>query len=161
MYKMLPLRTLSRVWGWVNSLELPTAIRTPILKSYAHTFGCNLAEADTEDLQQYKNLREFFRRSLQPGTRPLHGDDNAIVSPSDATILHMISASDVVIEQIKVRSYTIASLLGPNTWTNKESSAEPNLEYQKSLLHHSLRSKPSAPPTHQYYSVIYLAPGDY
>lgn len=79
MYKMLPLRTISRVWGYLNSIELPVAARKPILKAYIETFGCKLEEAYIEDLTQYRNLNEFFRRSLKPGLRPID-QTNGVVS---------------------------------------------------------------------------------
>ena len=79
MYKMLPLRTVSRIWGWINSIELPVIMRSPILRSYVRAFGCNLDEADIDDLRQYRNLNEFFRRSLKPGLRPID-TSNGIVS---------------------------------------------------------------------------------
>lgn len=163
MYKMLPLRSLSRIWGWINSIDLPSAIRTPVLQLYANTFGCNLVEADIDDLKQYRNLGEFFRRSLKPGVRPIHGDENAVVSPADGTILHMGSAKDGLLEQVKGITYTIESFLGPNTWTETESCAEsePSLDYQKSLLKHYQANSPESCPSDLYYCVIYLAPGDY
>ncbi len=79
MYKMLPLRTLSRMWGWINSIELPVIMRSPILRSYVRAFGCNLNEAVIDDLKQYKNLGEFFRRPLKPGIRPIDSS-NGVVS---------------------------------------------------------------------------------
>lgn len=79
MYKMLPLRTLSRMWGWINSIELPVIMRSPVLRSYVLAFGCNLDEAHIDDLKQYKNLGEFFRRSLKPGIRPIDSS-NGVVS---------------------------------------------------------------------------------
>lgn len=164
MYKMLPLRTLSRLWGWINSINLPTVLRTPVLKSYASTFGCNLDEAYIDDLRQYRNLGEFFRRSLKPGVRPIHGSDSDVVSPSDGTILHLGSAKEGFLEQVKGITYTIESFLGPNTWSSSPENGEgnPNLDYQKSLLHHyQSSSSASATPTDLYYCTVYLAPGDY
>lgn len=157
MYKMLPLRTLSRLWGWINSINLPTVLRTPVLKSYANTFGCNLEEADIDDLKQYRNLGEFFRRSLKPGVRPIQGSESDVVSPSDGTILHLGSAKEGFLEQVKGITYTIESFLGPNTWSSREKdTSADNLDYQKSLLHQSTSSA-----TDLYYCTVYLAPGDY
>ncbi len=76
---MLPLRTFSRFWGFLNSVELPVIMRKPILNTYIETFGCNIDEAYIQDLTQYKNLGEFFRRSLKPGVRPID-TANGIVS---------------------------------------------------------------------------------
>lgn len=35
-------------------------------------FSCNLDEIDIDDLNQYKNLSEFFRRALKPDARIIH-----------------------------------------------------------------------------------------
>ncbi|OTF71851.1 phosphatidylserine decarboxylase proenzyme-like protein, partial [Euroglyphus maynei] len=152
MYRMLPLRTLSRVWGWVNSLELPQPVRIPILQSYAAAFGCDINEAFIEDLAQYKNLNEFFRRELKPGLRPIAGAEHDVVSPCDGTVLHMGSARDGLLEQVKGITYTMESFLGPITW--KSSSIDNRSQsYQQCLLQNN--------DTDLYHCVIYLAPGDY
>lgn len=72
----LPLRNLSRVWGYVNSFELPIWIRPYGFWLYAHVFGCNLDEIEPSDLKKYASLGDFFYRKLKPGVRPV---DNAIL----------------------------------------------------------------------------------
>ena len=156
MYRLLPLRTLSRIWGWINSLDLPTSIRLPILRTYARAFGCNLDEALVDDLREYKNLGEFFRRSLKPGLRPIHGNENAIVSPSDGTILHIGSVKDGLVEQVKGITYSLESFLGPIT--RKSEQMEQKNDYSQFLLTNSNGDENS---TQLFYCVIYLAPGDY
>ena len=74
----LPLRNMSRLWGYINSLELPVWIRPYGFKFYAHVFGCNLDEIDEPDLTTYKSLGDFFYRKLKPGVRPV--DAAALVS---------------------------------------------------------------------------------
>nr|XP_027202307.1 phosphatidylserine decarboxylase proenzyme, mitochondrial-like isoform X2 [Dermatophagoides pteronyssinus] len=149
MYRMLPLRTLSRMWGWINSLELPQPVRIPILKSYAAAFGCDINEAFIEDLAQYKNLNEFFRRELKPGLRPIAGSEHDVVSPCDGKVLHMGQVQNGLLEQVKGITYTIESFLGPITWK----SCNNYDQYEQCLLQHN--------DTDLYHCVIYLAPGDY
>jgi phosphatidylserine decarboxylase len=72
----LPLRNMSRVWGYVNSFELPVWIRPYSFRVYAYIFGCNLEEIDPGDLTQYASLGEFFYRKLKDGARPI---DDAIL----------------------------------------------------------------------------------
>lgn len=67
----LPLRNMSRVWGYLNSLELPVWFRPAGLKFYAWMFGCNLDEIEPSDLAAYPSLGEFFYRQLKPGARPI------------------------------------------------------------------------------------------
>lgn len=152
MYRMLPLRTLSRVWGWINSIELPQPVRIPILQSYAAAFGCDLDEALIQDFKQYKNLNEFFKRELKPGLRPIAGQEHDVVSPCDGTVLHMGLAKDGLLEQVKGITYTMESFLGPITWKSCQVS-ERSDTYQQCLLQNQ--------NTDLYHCVIYLAPGDY
>ncbi|KAJ3551061.1 hypothetical protein NM688_g4942 [Phlebia brevispora] len=93
----LPLRNLSRVWGYVNSLELPVWARPVGFRLYAWAFGCNLDEVE-KDLKEYKSLGDFFYRRLKDGARPV---------------------ADVVlggkVEQVKGSTYSLDALLGVET----------------------------------------------
>lgn len=80
MIGALPLRNLSRLWGYLNSLELPVWFRPTGFKLYAWIFGCNLEEIDPEDLTQYKSLGEFFYRKLKDNARPV--EDAILVNVS-------------------------------------------------------------------------------
>ena len=71
MLGALPLRNLSRLWGYINSLELPVWLRPYGFRLYARVFGCNLEEIEIEDLAQYKSLGDFFYRKLKDGVRPV------------------------------------------------------------------------------------------
>ena len=62
----LPLRTISRMWGAFNSVELPVWFRVPGYKLYSFIFGVNLDECDPPDLKEYRSLSEFFMRKLSP-----------------------------------------------------------------------------------------------
>lgn len=67
----LPLRSLSQLWGYLNSLVLPVWFRPFGFKLYAKIFGCNLDEMAEEDLTKYESLGEFFYRELKGGVRPI------------------------------------------------------------------------------------------
>ncbi len=67
----LPLRNMSRLWGYVNSVELPVWVRPYSFKLYAYAFGCNLNEIDPPDLHAYPSLGAFFGRRLKDGVRPI------------------------------------------------------------------------------------------
>ena len=62
---------MSRLWGYVNSLELPFWFRPYGLGFYAYAFGCNLDEIEPSDLREYPSLGAFFYRKLKDGTRPV------------------------------------------------------------------------------------------
>ena len=60
----LPLRNLSRVWGYLNSLELPVWARPAGFKVYAAIFGCNLDEVE-KDLKKAKERLEEEREEMR------------------------------------------------------------------------------------------------
>ena len=101
LYKVLPLRSLSRLWGYVNDLSLHPSLRGPLLGLYARTFGCNMEEAEDERLENYPNLGALFRRALKEGARPV--DENAmIVSPADGHVIWFGEvSSDGELEQVR------------------------------------------------------------
>ncbi|CAE6441199.1 hypothetical protein ACGC1H_003681 [Rhizoctonia solani] len=107
----LPLRSLSRLWGAVNTLELPVWMRPAGFKLYARIFGCNLDELKEPDLTKYASLGEFFYRELADGVRPIA--NTALVSPADGTVLHFGSIThDGRVEQVKGLTYSLDALLG-------------------------------------------------
>jgi hypothetical protein len=65
----LPLRSISRIWGHLNAIELPVFMRAPGYKLYSWIFGCRLDEMKEPDLTKYRNLAEFFSRELRDGVR--------------------------------------------------------------------------------------------
>lgn len=67
----LPLRSISRLYGLVNSYELPVWFRVPGYKFYSWVFGVNLDECEPSDLTEYRSMSEFFMRRLKPGVRPI------------------------------------------------------------------------------------------
>ncbi|PPR03831.1 hypothetical protein CVT26_000829 [Gymnopilus dilepis] len=106
----LPLRNMSRLWGYVNSFELPVWFRPYGIRLYAYAFGCNLDEIEPSDLREYPSLGAFFYRKLRSGVRPM---ENAIlVSPADGTILHFGTVQGSRVEQVKGITYSLDALLG-------------------------------------------------
>ncbi|KAF7324823.1 Phosphatidylserine decarboxylase proenzyme 1, mitochondrial [Mycena kentingensis (nom. inval.)] len=106
----LPLRNMSRLWGYVNSLELPVWFRPYGFQMYATVFGCNLDEIEPADLKAYPSLGDFFYRKLKDGARPVA--DAVLVSPADGKILHFGTIQDLRVEQVKGITYSLDALLG-------------------------------------------------
>lgn len=109
-YSTLPLKSISRLWGQFNSINLPVWLRSPSYKLYSTLFGVNLEEMDEPDLTTYSNLSEFFYRKLKPGVRPIA--DSEVVSPSDGKVLKFGVIENGEIEQVKGMTYSIDALLG-------------------------------------------------
>ncbi|XP_025024989.1 phosphatidylserine decarboxylase proenzyme, mitochondrial isoform X1 [Python bivittatus] len=154
LYKSVPTRLLSRAWGRLNNVELPTWLRKPVLSLYIWTFGVNMKEAAVEDLHHYRNLSEFFRRKLKPQARPVC-DLHSVISPSDGKILSFGQVKNCEVEQVKGITYSLESFLGPpanheNHQKNPTSCCD---SFQRQLV--------TKDTNELFHCVIYLAPGDY
>lgn len=114
----LPLKAISRVWGWFNELTIPYYLRVPGFKLYSFIFGVNLDEVSEPDLHVYPNLAAFFYRTLKPGARPLDPDNHVLLSPSDGKVLQFGQIESGDIEQVKGMTYSIDALLGKHTPTS-------------------------------------------
>ncbi|KAM4719423.1 phosphatidylserine decarboxylase proenzyme, mitochondrial isoform 1-T1 [Anableps anableps] len=147
LYRTFPTRLVSRAWGRLNRLDLPTWLRKPIYSLYIWTFGVNMQEAEVEDLHHYKNLGEFFRRRLKPAVRPVCAA-SCLTSPADGKILHFGRVKNSEVEQVKGVTYSLENFLGPQTRQSKDPSS-----FQDHLL--------SSPDSELFHVVVYLAPGDY
>lgn len=108
----LPLKFLSRVWGRFNELEIPYYLRVPGFKLYGYIFGVNLDEISEPDLHNYRNLAEFFYRTLKPGVRPLDSHPNALLSPADGRVIQFGVIEHGEVEQVKGVTYSVDALLG-------------------------------------------------
>ncbi|XP_061886891.1 phosphatidylserine decarboxylase proenzyme, mitochondrial [Entelurus aequoreus] len=149
LYRSFPTRLLSRAWGRVNGVELPTWLRKPVYSLYIWTFGVNMQEAAVEDLHQYRNLGEFFRRRLKPTVRPLCSS-SCLVSPADGRILHLGRVNNSEVEQVKGVTYSLETFLGPQE--GRGNDATPS-SFRDRLL--------TRADSELFHVVVYLAPGDY
>ena len=71
LFKVVPTRTLSRLWGAVHEIELPASLRGPVVRLWTWAFGCCLDEAEEDDPCKYPNLSAFFTRKLKQGVRDI------------------------------------------------------------------------------------------
>ncbi|KAJ0236730.1 Phosphatidylserine decarboxylase proenzyme 1 [Hirschfeldia incana] len=173
---ILPLRSISRAWGSLTSVEIPVWMRPFVYKAWSRAFHSNLEEAALP-LEEYASLRDFFVRSLKEGCRPIDPDPRCLVSPVDGTVMRFgeLKESRGMIEQVKGHSYSVPALLGTNSLlpTVPEGKGESGEEeavgdkgdkswLRVSLASPKLRESISASPMKGlYYCVIYLKPGDY
>lgn len=151
IYCSLPLRMMSRAWGWLAACYIPENFRPFVYGWYSRAFKVNIDEALYPDFKHYRSMSEFFTRPLKEGVRPI--DQKApLVSPADGKILHFGTASKSLIEQVKGVNYSLKDFLGPATWVDNQTHHE---DYANAIQHKKDGS------TNLYQCVIYLAPGDY
>uniref|UniRef100_K7GHD3 Phosphatidylserine decarboxylase proenzyme, mitochondrial n=1 Tax=Pelodiscus sinensis TaxID=13735 RepID=K7GHD3_PELSI len=150
LYKSVPTRLLSRAWGRLNQVDLPTWLRKPVYSLYIWTFGVNMKEAAVEDLHHYRNLR----RKLKPQSRPVCCY-HSVISPSDGKILNFGQVKNCEVEQVKGVTYSLESFLGPCT------SIE-DMQFSQTSSSNSFQTQLVTKEGNElYHCVIYLAPGDY
>lgn len=76
---MLPLRSISRFWGFLTNVEFPIWLRPYVYRAWARAFHSNLEEAALP-LEEYASLRDFFVRTLKEGSRPVDSDPCCLVT---------------------------------------------------------------------------------
>ncbi|BAF10572.1 phosphatidylserine decarboxylase proenzyme 1, mitochondrial [Oryza sativa Japonica Group] len=176
--RLLPLRSMSRLWGSLMEVELPVFMRPAIYKAWARAFHSNLQEA-AMPLEEYPSLQAFFIRSLKEGSRPIDADPNCLVSPVDGKVLRLgeLRGPGTMIEQVKGFSYSAASLLGASSslhgaeeedfsreHTEQSNPADSNAKswWRVSVAKPKLWDQTLLSPKKGiFYCVIYLHPGDY
>lgn len=167
--KVVPLRSISRLWGVLTSVEIPISLRPFVYKAWARAFHTDLEEIALP-LENYVSLREFFVHTLKEGLRPINYDPHCLVSPVDGTVLRFgeLRGSGAMIEQVKGFSYSASSLLGctsffPETINGVAEHSEERFESSKDLSKHSsLHDGASVSQAKGvFYCVIYLGLGDY
>ncbi|OIW10845.1 hypothetical protein TanjilG_27791 [Lupinus angustifolius] len=176
--RLLPLRSISRCWGYLTSMEIPVWLRPHVYRAWGRAFHSNLEEAALS-LDKYASLKDFFVRTLKEGSRPIDADPQCLVSPVDGTVLRFgeLNGAGAMIEQVKGFSYSVFSLLGAspslptttddNVQEEHSGSITTTEKSKKSWWRVSLASPKvwdptlSRPQRGLFYCVVYLKPGDY
>ncbi|CCK70803.1 phosphatidylserine decarboxylase 1 KNAG_0F01350 [Huiozyma naganishii CBS 8797] len=176
-YSTLPLNAMSRLWGQFNHLALPMWFRPHGYKLYSHMFGVKLDEMQDPDLYHYRNLAEFFYRTIRPETRPIAEGEGVVASPSDGRILQLgiISSETGEIEQVKGMTYSLKEFLGTHShplMAKNESSLSldgDELKHREFAKKNNFRSQDEltpddpaedSPPTNTDHSINFQMEGD-
>lgn len=115
---ILPKNTLSKIFGFLARLQLPSFIMIPILVAFSRLYKINVDEAELE-LKDYRSLNNFFTRALKNTARVIAKDAQVVVSPVDGTILHFGNIQKGQILQSKGISCTIEEILGNKKYLEK------------------------------------------
>ncbi|MCX8124427.1 MAG: archaetidylserine decarboxylase [Spirochaetes bacterium] len=110
VFKVLPTRLLSRLFGYCVRIPLPAFIMNTLIGWYSRKFKVALDEAFLPP-GGFKNFDEFFTRNLKRGMRTVDPHPLAVVSPVDALVSAYgpITAGQLV--QAKGIMYDVGSLL--------------------------------------------------
>ncbi len=133
-FAALPHHGLSRLALAITRAR--TRAAQPLIRWFIRRFGVAMEEAADPEPDAYPSFNAFFTRALQPGSRPLEGDETTLVSPVDGRISHCGTVDGDRIIQAKRRDYSLSALLGGDPETARAFLGG-------------------------VFSTLYLAPGDY
>ena len=88
LFRRLPARAVSRMWGNITAKELPKWCRRPVLGLYVWVFGCKMEEALIEDIREYPSLLKLFTRQLKDSAR-IVSTEHSLVSPYLIFMMHV------------------------------------------------------------------------
>jgi phosphatidylserine decarboxylase len=110
----LPQPGMSRAFGRLADLRIPTPMRRPVLSAFARAVGIDPDEAELP-LASYTSLNAFFVRRLREGARRWPHDPGIIASPVDGVIGTLGRVHDGELLQAKGRRYTAIGLVDDET----------------------------------------------
>lgn len=113
MYRLLrfvPKNALSLLVGRLVHFPLPQPLARWTIRRFAKSFAIDTTIA-SQPLESYPSLGAFFTRDLKEGLRKIEGE---IVSPVDGTLRSYGTIRESQLEQVKGKSYSLASFLGEN-----------------------------------------------
>ena len=132
---LIPKHLLSETMHSFMQIETKW-VKNNTIKLLTKMYGINIAEALSEEPDDYPHFNAFFTRALKPEARPIDSDPDAWVSPADGVISQSMSIEGNRLVQAKKHDYTLEALVGGD------------IEYTKTFLNGDA-------------AVIYLSPKDY
>ena len=111
LQRLLPKHALSRLIAKAAESQRPW-LKNALIERAIASFDINIDEAESSDLDDYKNFNSFFTRALKEGARPIDGDAKAIVSPADGAVSQAGPINHQRIIQAKGSDYSASRLLG-------------------------------------------------
>ena len=103
-------RVQSRLTGYACQVHVPVCLRSPFFGLFGRVYGVKIEEA-TRKYSEYKTFTDFFTRTLKPGVREIHQQDDpySLSSPCDGAVLTIgtINSEDSTIDCVKGRSYRL------------------------------------------------------
>ena len=111
LLRLLSYPVFSRIFGGFAEIRRPRFFVRFAIRRFVRMFDIDLTEVE-QPVASYDTLGTFFVRTLKPGARTVHPEDDALVSPVDAAVLAVGVIDDQGLAlQIKGRTYPAADLI--------------------------------------------------
>jgi phosphatidylserine decarboxylase len=131
--RYVPKNRLSRAVGRLVHARLPRPIARLLVHRFARTYQIDV-DAAGKPLHEYPSIGHFFIRDLREGLRPIESD---FVSPVDGVLRNFGNVEHGRIEQVKGKTYTVASFLGDEEYARRfQDGAFFNLYLSPQDYHH-------------------------
>ena len=82
------------------------------IRWFIKRYRVDTSETLDADPHAYEHFNAFFTRALRPGSRPIEGGDDTIVSPADGSLSAIGDIQSGMVLQAKGRHYSLQTLLG-------------------------------------------------
>lgn len=105
-----------------------------LIQPFAKVYNVNTDEA-LEEVEDFRNLNEFFIRKLHPNARKINDEPNSFVSPTDGVISEVGMLTEEGTFVVKGQTYNVKTLVGDSQLAEKYKDG--------------------------YYVIIYLSPKNY
>jgi phosphatidylserine decarboxylase len=111
LQRLLPQHGLSRLVGWLASIEQP-AVKNFLIRSFLLWFKVDMSEAAEPEPTAFPSFNAFFTRALAPGVRNTPQDPAALACPVDGTVSQCTALEAGRLLQAKGFTYELAELMG-------------------------------------------------
>ena len=118
LQRILPKHFLSRVIAKLAESN-NRMLKNFLIKQAIKTFGINMDEAISDELDSYQCFNDFFTRALKAEARPLDMGEKVVISPADGVISQVGKIRKNKILQAKNVDYSLARLVGNSDQAKK------------------------------------------
>ena len=89
-----------------------------MIQPFAKVYDINTEEI-LDEIDDFKNLNEFFIRKLRPDARPINQEEDSLVSPTDGVISEVGTISEDSTFIVKNQVYNVQTLVGDSELADK------------------------------------------
>ena len=84
--------------------------KNALIRLFIRKYRVDMSLAERTSADEYMTFNDFFTRSLKPGTRPISGENNGLISPVDGSTGAAGALDDTRLVQAKGKYYSLAEL---------------------------------------------------